>query len=115
MGTAGTHCPACNQDIGIMPIMTAPTPTRINCPHCKARLYYEKSGALAVALFTPAALMGGALYYVYTQSTDLEPWQQIALISAVGIAIWTVVELGIAHYLRKRKTLLRFVVVKASA
>lgn len=104
--STGTHCPACSKDIGILPIMTAPTPTRISCPHCKARMHYEKSTALTAALFAPALLLGGLLYYVHTQSLDLPEMQHVALLTSIGIAFWSVVELSIAVYLRKCKKLL---------
>lgn len=59
----GKHCPNCGEDIGIMSIVKALTPNRINCPHCGSRLAYDGGAAM-----TLIAVLAGALLAIYLLS-----------------------------------------------
>jgi len=40
----GKHCPECEKDIGVWPVLSAGLPSRVHCPHCHARLTYGNIG-----------------------------------------------------------------------
>ncbi len=67
--TAGTHCPSCQQDIGIWAIMLAALPSRITCPHCTVALAYEPLPWKLIALFT--ALYFGSVFWIASLTTNL--------------------------------------------
>lgn len=71
----GTHCPACNKDIGLWAVI-APSllswSQKIRCPHCGIRLDYPGWGVSALcALFFLPVLLG-----IMLLSFALIPWYE---------------------------------------
>ena len=59
----GKHCPGCEKDIGVWPVLMAGLPTWVRCPHCRARLSYGNSGLVMAVLsaFFLLLILGGII------------------------------------------------------
>ncbi len=64
----GKVCPACAKDIGVWAIFSAGGPSRIRCPHCRARLRYD--GAMAV-MAAPFAVVVFAALVIHEVAVDV--------------------------------------------
>ena len=53
----GKHCPACGKDIGLWAVLLAAWPSRVRCPHCRARLSYGSCIVLVAILVSSLAVL----------------------------------------------------------
>jgi hypothetical protein len=105
--TDGRHCPACGKDIGLWPVVAAPLPNLVRCPHCRTRLKYRDTLWLfVVVIFVALILAVGA--FAVAQLLIGEP---ILLTAATAVVIlvvaWVPIEVFVAAYLRRSKVLTR--------
>jgi len=81
----GKHCPACGEDIGVWPIASAFMPGHCRCPHCRARLAWDRAyRTTAVMLALTVVIAGAALTTVYRLEIE-ETWRQVAVYLAFGL------------------------------
>lgn len=101
-----THCPQCNHDIGFWPIVRAPLPNRLKCPHCKAKLKYVPTGwrLLLVCTLLSLPLIVLSAYYLLTQ-IDLDGYIRYGLYALSLVVIWSPFEWFIATRLRAKHEL----------
>ena len=99
--TDGKHCPACGKDIGMLTVMTALWPTRVRCPHCKARLTYTTGGALVLNLLVVLLALGAVACYVLQRWYSPKAPQFYFAIAALVVAVWLPVELAATLYMRR--------------
>ncbi len=88
-------------------MFSAGLPTRIWCPHCRARLRYEDAGGILLGLFVALALTAGAAWWA---SGELAPqaWKvRVTWFSGLLLGAWIPVELVTVWLLRTRKRLAR--------
>ncbi len=103
----GKQCPACGKDIGLWPVVRAPFPDRIRCPHCRARLTYRGIGGLVVVLVLVAVALTLGWFVAANQLPAANFWARLAIV-VVGLGVlWVPVELWAAVYLRRAKVLSR--------
>jgi hypothetical protein len=98
----GKHCPRCEKDIGIWPVLSATLPNRIRCPHCRARLAYENAGALMINVLLLLIVLCVASYFVerqYDRSTGVMFYVHVA---ALAFLAWLPIELAATFYVRSR-------------
>lgn len=101
----GANCPSCQQDIGILSVFFAPSPTRIRCPHCSTRLCYTGvRGLLWILAFAAAVTFGCSYALLDLLAIESSALRFLAFV-ALFIVVWAPIELAIAFYLRKNKTL----------
>lgn len=103
----GRHCPACEKDIGVWPVLTAGLPTRVRCPHCKARLTYGSSLLLMLGVVAMTAVVGVASYYATLYllgrlSRVGEPLKFYGVLVAVFLALWLPIEVAFTLVMRNR-------------
>jgi tetratricopeptide (TPR) repeat protein len=108
----GRHCPACNVDIGLLAIVRAGLPQRIRCPECGLRLKYADCGSVALLwLALPAPLLVILISVFWFIPYKLVPpffSAAIVVVLSASIALLALLsELGMAHYLRDQRTLIR--------
>ncbi|MBW8883351.1 MAG: hypothetical protein JF612_00950 [Planctomycetia bacterium] len=101
----GKHCPVCGKDVGMASMITALWPTRIKCPHCKARLAYLNGSALVVNLLAVWAGLGVIAYYALQQWFSPYKPQFYFAIAALVVAAWLPIELVATLYMRRFGTL----------
>ena len=101
--TSGKFCPACGQDIGVWPVFSAGLPSRIRCPRCKARLRYNDTLAIYVALLL--VFVGVAFLAFLITSSLTTTMIPSVLWAVIVLAAWVPVELALAWFLRNRRTL----------
>jgi hypothetical protein len=101
----GKHCPACSQDIGLWSVLTAGSPSRVRCPHCKHRLVYANSGALVASLLVLLLALGAVAFYFVRQVYSANRLPFHLWLAGVVLAAWLPVELAAAVYLRRRGVL----------
>jgi DNA-directed RNA polymerase subunit RPC12/RpoP len=106
----GKHCPACGKDIGVLAVLLAGMPTRIRCPHCKARLTYGSSVLLVLGVMTLVALATVASCYAVSRYfgarysfTDPVKFYGVAIGLVLGL--WIPIELAFTVYMRRRGVL----------
>ena len=104
----GSHCPRCQNDIGLWPVFVAGWPTRIKCPHCGARLGYDFRvwrvfALLVVPLVIVLTVVSAAIAYSTFWHLGIVPSAICALVVFVGL--WAMFECFIAAYLRNHKVL----------
>lgn len=97
----GKHCPICGKDIGLWVVLLAAWPTRVRCPHCKARLSYGGSVLLATGLVAFLAV----LFYVVSLKYRLSDLKFHLVYVGVALAVLVPFELAATLYLRHRGTL----------
>ncbi|MCK5517037.1 MAG: hypothetical protein KAI39_09205 [Desulfobulbaceae bacterium] len=107
MNEQGKQCPACKLDIGIWPILKAPLPTMMRCPHCKVPVQYDESGwgviLIVIVMIMPIIyIIGSNMNFIYT----MNPLPMAAIIGGTGLLIWLPFELLMAFYLRKNQELI---------
>ena len=95
-------CPACGADIGVWPILSAGLPNLIRCPRCKARIGYERLGAVVIVLLLATGAVLAAAYFV---ATWYEGNQRLIAFIVFSLGAWVPVELVVALYLRANKLL----------
>jgi uncharacterized protein (DUF983 family) len=104
----GRHCPACGRDIGIWPVFSAGLPNRIWCPHCGARVRYDRAAGPVLALLPAAVVVSavafGVAFVVARRVTD-HPLVWMGVFTAAFIAGMAGVELLVARFLRSRRQL----------
>jgi len=99
----GKRCPACGRDIGIWAVFAAGLPTRIRCPHCKARLSYRGAMPIVIVMLL---LLGPVVYGSYRAAQalgDVRSWR--LLFAGLVLVAWAPIELGFSLYLRARRDL----------
>ena len=101
----GKHCPACAKDIGIWPVLAAGLPSRIRCPHCKARLTYGGSGTLVASLFAVLLTLAVASFFFVSRQHSVLHLQFHVVFVAVALAVMLPVDLAATFYLRSRGVL----------
>lgn len=101
-----THCPKCNEDIGVWPIYMAGLPNRLKCPHCKTDLEYQPSGwkMLLISLALAIPLFAAVIYFVRRNLLMELPVQLLISLSAMMV-IWAPFEMFFAYKLRKEHQL----------
>jgi len=97
----GKHCPACGKDVGMASVMTALWPSRVKCPHCKARLTYLNSAALVVNLLAVWAGLGVIACYALQRWFSPHKPQFYFAIAALVVAAWLPVEFAATLYMRR--------------
>jgi hypothetical protein len=103
----GKHCPACGKDIGIWPVLSAGLPSRVRCPHCKARLSYGSGFLLVLSVAVLAVCVGVASFYLASHhlaadSRISRPLKFYSILAAVFLALWVPVEIALTVYIRGR-------------
>jgi len=98
----GKVCPACGKDIGVWAIFAAGGPSRIRCPHCRARLQYD--GAVRIVVL-PFAIVAVAAIIGHEAAVDLGMVRPGLLIAFLALITWVPIELLLAIYLRDHRTL----------
>ena len=91
----GRNCPGCLRDIGIWPVVRAPLPSRIRCPHCKARLRYRNAVPVMVVEFVLAVA-------VFAGSARIDDTLE-SVVVLVGLIV--ILELAAAGHLRRHHRL----------
>lgn len=103
---AGTNCPLCRRDIGVLSVFLAGTPNKIRCPHCKTRLRYIGVRRLLWTLALVATLVFGSSFALVEYVFQIEDEDKRCLIFAgLFFTLWEVVELSVTIYLQRNKTL----------
>ena len=97
----GKHCPDCAKDIGVWPVLAAGLPSRIRCPHCKARLTYGGSGTLVACLFAILLTLAVGSFFVVSRQYSARHWQFHAVFIVVALAVMLPVDLAATFYLRR--------------
>jgi len=98
----GKHCPACGADVGIWPVFSAGLPNLIRCPKCKARIGYQRIGAVLAILLVVLCVVFAVAYVV---AGFFESNYRLLAFVVVVLGAWAPVELGVALYLRTNKIL----------
>jgi ABC-type arginine transport system permease subunit len=106
----GKHCPACEKDIGLWPVLSAGLPTRVRCPHCKARLTYGNSFLLLLGVVAMVSLVGLMSYYLashylVSSSRITNPLKFYGVVVALFLGLWIPVEVAFTLYVRSRGVL----------
>src|SRR5258705_1882054 len=106
----GKHCPACDKAIGVWSVLSAGLPTRVHCPHCKARLTYGHSFLLLLGVVTMVSLVGLTSYYIashylVSSSRITNPLKFYAVVVALVLALWIPMEVAFTLYVRARGVL----------
>jgi hypothetical protein len=101
----GKHCPVCGKDIGIWPVLTAALPSRVRCPHCKARLAYENSGRLVVTLGLLLLALAIVAFVGVGKVYSAMRWEYHLALAGLVLVVWMPVEWLLTVYLRNRGTL----------
>jgi hypothetical protein len=101
----GKHCPNCGEDIGIWPIFSAGLPNRIRCPHCKVRLSYERIWRVLLGVCALLAVVLAGSYYAVQLLPLKTDFDYLIAFLAIFFAVWVIVELLVANYLRNKKVL----------
>ena len=88
----GNDCPECGANIGMGPVLKAPTPNRIYCPECSVRLRYGGTNWLIAAMVASTitlTLLSVAVGYVVGEHMGDE-LSDVAIAVACGVAILVV-------------------------
>src|SRR5262245_46864139 len=104
------HCPVCGQDIGIWAVLLAGLPSRVRCPHCKARLSYGHDALLVlgvVALLVLAAVGAYQLagFQIGKAAAVREPVRFWGIVVGLMVAISIPLELALTLLLRRHGVL----------
>jgi hypothetical protein len=98
----GKHCPACGTDIGVWPVFSAGLPNLIRCPRCRARIGYQRIGAVLAVLLV---VLGAVFAVAYIVSGSFESTNRLFAFIVVVLGAWIPIELVVALYLRTNKIL----------
>jgi hypothetical protein len=106
----GKHCPACGKDIGMWAVLFAGLPSRIRCPHCRARLSYGNDLVLVlgvVAVLTLAAVVACqlAIFQLGKTAAVTEPIQFGGLVIALMLGLAIPLELALTLLIRRHGVL----------
>jgi hypothetical protein len=101
----GKHCPACGKDIGLWAVLSAGLPTRVRCPHCKARLSYSGGRGLVINLFVVLLAAGVAAFYFARQLYAVTRPQFYLALIILALAIMLPIDLVATLGLRRRGVL----------
>jgi len=104
----GKDCPNCKQDIGIWPVVSAGLPSRIWCPHCRARLRYRIPSAVGIAMGVALAIpvvclslwVTGELSAAVDGAPPVEFVTRLVSFAVVALLLWVPIEVAMAFYLR---------------
>lgn len=97
----GKHCPDCAKDIGVGPVLAAGLPSRIRCPHCKARLTYGDSGTFVACLFAVLLTLAVGSFFVVNRQYSVLDLKFHAVFIAVASAVMLPVDVAATLYLRR--------------
>jgi hypothetical protein len=102
----GKHCPACGEDIGIWPIVSAIVPGRSKCPHCQTGLTWKGAYvATGVMVLLTLAITGTAMLVVHRLAIE-DRW--VSGVAFLGMALPPVFVIsGIGAALQRRYCVLR--------
>lgn len=101
----GKICPACDKDIGVWPVFVAALPSRVKCPHCKARLQYVDTGVLVATLVAVLLSCGAGAFCFVLRFYPLARLEFAFVCVALIALLWLPLEFAVALYLRNAKTL----------
>jgi len=97
----GKHCPECEKDIGVWPVLSAGLPSRVHCPHCHARLTYGNSGTFVACLFAILLTLAVGSFFAVSSQYSVRYWKFHAVFIAVALAVMLPVDVVATFYLRK--------------
>jgi len=97
----GKHCPECAKDIGVWPVLAAGLPSRIRCPHCKARLTYGDIGTFVACLFAILLTLAVGSFFVVNRQYSARDLKFHAAFIAMALAVMLPVDVVATWYLRK--------------
>jgi hypothetical protein len=108
--TDGKHCPACGQDIGIWAVLFAGLPSRIRCPHCRARLSYGGDLVLVLGVVAVLALTAVGAYHLTafalgTAAVMIDPIRFWGIAIAEMLALAMPLELALTLLIRRHGVL----------
>lgn len=106
----GKHCPVCDKDIGLWPVLSAGLPTHIRCPHCKARLSYGNSFLLLLGVVAMVSVVGvlsyySASHYLAPSARLSQPLKFYSVVAVLFLCLWLPIELAFTFYIRRRGAL----------
>ncbi len=107
MNEQGSKCPNCRSDIGLWPVIKAPLPNMMRCPHCNTKIKYEKTGWKIPLLCAISYLV--IIYLVLSSATFLDAisFLKMAIIVMTScVILWQPFEFALALYLRKNQKLI---------
>jgi hypothetical protein len=97
----GKHCPECEKDIGVWPVLSAGLPSRIHCPHCNARLTYGNSGTFVACVFAVLLTLAVGSFFAVSSQYSMHYWKFHSVFIAVALAVMLPVDVVATFYLRK--------------
>jgi DNA-directed RNA polymerase subunit RPC12/RpoP len=102
----GKHCPACGKDIGLWSVLLAQTPTQVRCPHCRAKLKYERGTQIIfviVVLAFPLLLLAYwlAIFIVPRPALTTSPIKFVSIAAAILVGLCIPLEIGLTLLLRR--------------
>jgi len=102
----GTDCPNCNKDIGIWAIMKVGWPTKLKCPHCKAKLKYEPMnwGTLIISIMIYITIYVISIE-ILLNNFDFSLKYKFAIMVLIAVGFWQPFEYYIVTKLRKKHIL----------
>jgi FlaA1/EpsC-like NDP-sugar epimerase len=103
----GRHCPACGKDIGLWPVVAAPLPNLVRCPHCRTRLKYRGTAWLFVVVIFVALIVAVGAYAVAQRLIGEPDLLTAATAVIILVVAWVPIEVFLAAYLRRTKVLTR--------
>ena len=101
----GKHCPACGRDIGVWPLLTAGLPSRIQCPHCQARLSFSNTGVLVACLVATGLVLGSGAYFFAARFYPITRLEFHLIAGGLTLALLLAMHLVTALYLRSSRVL----------
>jgi len=100
--TNGKQCPACGKDIGIWAIFAAGMPSRIRCPHCRARLRYDGGSIVMGVAFAVVVVV---ILIAHEVAVDIGLTRPGLFTALLLLITWVPIELLLAIYLRDYRKL----------
>ena len=101
----GKHCPACGRDIGLWTVFTAGLPSRIRCPHCRARLGFPQTGVLVAWLIALGLVLSAGAYVFARRLYPVTRLEFHLLAAGLALVLLLAMNLGAAIYLRRTRQL----------
>ena len=103
----GKHCPAWDQDTGIWPIVTAMSPHRIRCPHCRTRLAFRGTTMRLMAVMVLITMTFCVVAYIFIRRLGFEsPWDAVVFAAIAG-PLLVALEVVVSIHLRRRHVLIK--------
>lgn len=90
-------------------------PTRVACPHCKARLQYADTGVVVATLVALLLTCAAGAFFFVLRFYPLVRYEFAFYWAALILVIWLPLELAVAIYLRNAKVLRNVDAVQSQA